>query len=445
MIEKLGLFGKVALASKLVTQEQLVAAMQELQRQGNPKKHPGQVLVELGHISSQQLEQLIAMQRQIVQKARQKQDQGSAPAPAAAGAAAPQAGQQVESLSLDALLRGAVDAQASDVHIHSGAPIKLRARGDFYNHGSRPLASEEARRFLDEALNDTQKRQLDEIGEVDFCHTIPGLARFRVNAYRQLRGFDAAFRVIPPEPPTLEQLKLPERLAKFTKYHQGMVLVTGPTSCGKSSTLAALVNLINEERDEHILTIEDPIEYEHSSKRCLVNQRSVNVHTQSFARALRAALREDPDIIVIGELRDTESISLAMTAAETGHFVLATLHTDNAIRTVNRIVGAFPPDQQDQVRSMLAESLRAVISQRLIPTADEQEVVPAIEVMVGNLAVGNLIRESKTVQIRSLLQTGSEQGMQLLDSSLAQLVKSGVVTREAALPHAEDRKLIPGG
>jgi len=444
MIEKLGLFGKVALASKLVTQEQLVQAMQELARQGDAKKHPGQVLVELGFINSGQLEQLIAMQRQIVQKAREKktapaQEPAAPPSPAPGGGPAPEEG------SLDDLLRGAVEAQASDVHIHSGAVIKLRARGEMYDHGTRKLEAQEARRFLDEAMTPEEQQRFDEVGEIDFCYTIPQLARFRVNAYRQLRGFDGSFRVIPPAPPTLEQLRLPKTLAKFTTYHQGMVLVTGPTSCGKSSTMAALVNLINEERPEHILTIEDPIEYEHASKRCLVNQRSVNVHTQSFARALRAALREDPDIIVIGELRDTESISLAMTAAETGHFVLATLHTDNAIRTVNRLVGSFPPEQQDQVRSMLAESLRAVISQRLVPTADEQGVIPALEIMVGNLAVGNLIRESKTVQLRSLLQTGSEQGMMLLDNSLAQLVKSGIVTRETALLHAEDQKLIPGG
>jgi twitching motility protein PilT len=224
-----------------------------------------------------------------------------------------------------------------------------------------------------------------------------------------------------------------------------MVLVTGPSACGKSSTMAALVNLINEERAEHILTIEDPIEYLHPSKRCVVNQRNVRRHTESFARALRAALREDPDVIVIGELRDRETISLAMTAAETGHFVLATLHTDNAVRTVNRIIGSFPPDQQDQVRSMLSESLRAVISQRLLPRADARGMVPAVEILVVNRPVGNLIREEKTVQIRSTMQTGAGSGMCLLDASLAQLVKSGVVKRDDALLHAEDPKLIPPG
>jgi twitching motility protein PilT len=209
--------------------------------------------------------------------------------------------------------------------------------------------------------------------------------------------------------------------------------------------MAALVNLVNEERAEHILTIEDPIEYLHASKRCIVNQRNVKRHTESFARALRAALREDPDVIVIGELRDRETISLAMTAAETGHFVLATLHTDNAVRTIGRMIGSFPPDQQEQVRAMLSESLRAVISQRILPKADGRGMVPALEVLVVNRAVGNLIRKNDAVQIRSVMQTGASQGMSLLDTSLAQLVKAGTVKREDALLHAEDPKLIPGG
>ena len=223
-----------------------------------------------------------------------------------------------------------------------------------------------------------------------------------------------------------------------------MVLVTGPAGCGKSSTLAALVNLVNEEREEHILTIEDPIEYLHPSKRCLVNQRHAGRHTASFARALRGALREDPDVIVIGELRDLETISLAMTAAETGHLVLATLHTKDAIRTVNRMIGAFPSNQQDQVRTMLSESLRAVISQRLVPTADGNAGFPALEILVINKAIGNLIRDGKTTQIRSAMQTGRSRGMCLLEQSLNELVSAGTVTREEALRCVDDPKLITG-
>jgi len=218
--------------------------------------------------------------------------------------------------------------------------------------------------------------------------------------------------------------------------------VTGPTGCGKSSTLAALVDLINDERKEHLLTIEDPIEYRYTPKKCLVNQRSVHRHTESFARALRAALREDPDVIVIGELRDLETISLAMTAAETGHFVLATLHTGSAIRTINRLIGSFPSNQQDQVRKMLSESLRAVISQRLIPTPDGSRRVPALETLVVTKAVGNLIRENKTFQIQSILQTGAAQGMAQLDQSICNLVKTGEISREEALKHVEDPKAL---
>jgi twitching motility protein PilT len=273
---------------------------------------------------------------------------------------------------------------------------------------------------------------------------LPGVGRFRANIYCQQRGFDAVLRTIPNEPPSLEQLGLPADLAKYTQYHQGMVLITGPAGCGKSATMAALVNLINEERQEHILCVEDPIEYVHPSKQCLVNQRHAGRDTQSFARALRGALREDPDVIVIGELRDLETISLAMTAAETGHFVLATLHTNNSVRTINRMIGAFPSNQQGQIRTMLSESLRAVISQRLVPKADESGRVAALEVLVINKAIANLIRDEKTVQIRSSIQTGASQGMYLLEQSLNQLLSSGQIDRETALSLADEKKLITG-
>jgi twitching motility protein PilT len=295
------------------------------------------------------------------------------------------------------------------------------------------------------ALTPEQRQILGRQGELDFCFDLPGVGRFRANAYRQQRGLDAVFRTIPDKPPTLEELGLPEDLKKYTDYHQGMVLITGPAGCGKSATLAALLNHINENRNDHILTVEDPIEIIHSSKKCLVNQRHAGHHTSSFARGLRSALREDPDIIVIGELRDLETISLAMTAAETGHFVLATLHTSNAVRTVNRMIGAFPSNEQDQVRAMLSESLRAVLSQRLVPTADGQRRVPALELLVINRAIGNLIRDEKTVQIRSSMQTGKAHGMYLLEQSLNDFVAAGTITREIALELAEEEKLITAG
>ncbi len=342
------------------------------------------------------------------------------------------------------LLQDAVQSGASDIHIHAGATPKQRLAGTLHEMSPTPLAAEEAEAFVMSSLDAAQRAELSHLGELDYCLELPGVGRFRANAYRQQRGFDVVYRSIDPEPPTLEKLGLPEDLKRFTEYHQGMVLITGPAGCGKSATLAALVNLINETREEHILTIEDPIEVVHQSKRCLVNQRHAGKHTGSFARALRGALREDPDIIVIGELRDLETISLAMTAAETGHFVLATLHTNNAVRTINRMIGAFPSAEQGQVRTMLSESLRAVISQRLVPRSDGAGRVPALEILVLNRAISNLVREEKTVQIKSAIQTGKSQGMFLLEQSLNDLVRTGVVEKEVAARFAEDKKIITG-
>jgi twitching motility protein PilT len=503
------LLGRVAVAAKLITMDQLAEATREQARRNN-QQNLGDVLVELGFLTQAGLQRAVALQRSVVERAKRGPE--AAPAKAAPPAEPkplaqialerspsltrtvekpyaaqppavpekalePSAGDELgaqtdlkasESLAREArpprpgpvatpaaesaaqpsaeverVLAQAVSLGASDVHIHSAAPLRYRIHGRLVDQTPEPLPPERAGAMALSLLSASERELFEEHGEIDFSYTLEGKARFRTNLYRQLRGIDATLRRIPLSPPTLEDLGLPNDLARFTNYHQGMVLVTGPTRCGKSSTLAALVNLINEERAEHVLTIEDPIEYLHRSSRCLVNQRNVGRHTQSFARALRAALREDPDVIVIGELRDRETVSLALTAAETGHFVLATLHTDNAVRTVNRIVGSFPPDQQEQVRAMMSESLRAVISQRLLPRANGAGMVAALEVMVVTRAISNLIRESKLVQIRSVLQTGRSQGMSLLDSSLAELVAKKVVTREEALRHAEDAKLIP--
>jgi twitching motility protein PilT len=345
---------------------------------------------------------------------------------------------------LEAILGRGVENHASDIHLHAGGALKTRINGEFVV-ADQNIDSELVERMVAAALTPEQREILGRQGELDFCFNLAGVGRFRANAYRQQRGLDVVFRTIPDKPPTIEELGLPEDLKKYTDYHQGMVLITGPAGCGKSATLAALVNHINENRNEHILTVEDPIEIVHPSKRCLVNQRHAGHHTANFARALRGALREDPDIIVIGELRDLETISLAMTAAETGHFVLATLHTSNAVRTVNRMIGAFPSNEQDQVRAMLSESLRAVLSQRLVPTADGQRRVPALELLVINRAIGNLIRDEKTVQIRSSMQTGKAHGMYLLEQSLNDLVASKTITREIALELAEEKKLITAG
>jgi twitching motility protein PilT len=343
---------------------------------------------------------------------------------------------------LDAYLTRAVKMKASDLHVHSGAPLRLRLNGEMTDDGDQKIRAADAEVILKGVLTPEQRTIFEEAGEIDFAYTIPNVGRFRANIYRQHRGIDGVFRVIPPQPPTLEGLGLPASLARVVNFHQGLVLLTGPAGCGKSSTLAALIDILNEERRDHILTIEDPIEHLHPSKRCVVNQRQVHRHTESFARALRATLREDPDVIVIGELRDRETISLALTAAETGHLVLGTLHTGSAIRTINRILGVFPPNQQSQIRTMISESLKAIVSQRLVPTTDRSRRVAALEILMVNRAVGNLIREGKTFQIISVLQTGAPHGMCLMENSLAALVKSGTISRDDALKVCEDPKRL---
>jgi twitching motility protein PilT len=465
------LFGRIALHYKLVTREQLLEAS-EFQASRGGQLRLGEILVDKGYLNAHQVAQVLSVQREYVAKQHAQAAaapalaaqampaievqampaiaEGTAPAipappapvavPKAAGAAVDLDAPRV----LDRLLERAILAGASDLHIHSGSPLKMRLNGQMSDLDSAPLPARTAERMIHEILTPDQLEALRDRGQVDFAYTLPGKGRFRSNAYRQQRGVDAVFRVIPPQPPTLEDLGLPGSLAKLANYHQGMVLLTGPAGCGKSSTLAALLNIINEDRHDHIITIEDPIEYIHPSKKCVVNQRQVGPHTGSFARALRGALREDPDIIAIGELRDLETISLALTAAETGHLVLATLHTNNAIRTVNRILGVFPPNQQDQIRTMVSESLRAVVSQRLVARADGGGRVPALEILMANKAVGNLIRENKTFQIKSVLQTGATHGMCLLDASLAELVKTRVITLEEAQRNAEDPQRFAG-
>ena len=344
-----------------------------------------------------------------------------------------------DTAQLHAILEAAVDRHASDIHVHSGATLKVRTHGELVALSSDVFDRDRVARMISSVLDEGQQAELSKRGEIDLCYELEGVARFRTNIYRQQNGMDAVFRAIPAHPPTFEELGLPDKFESLVEHNQGMVLCTGPKGAGKSSTMAAFVNLINERRDDHILTIEDPIEYKHPSKRCLVNQRHVGPHTDSFARALRGALREDPDVIVIGELRDLESISLALTAAETGHFVLATMHTGNAIRTINRVVGAFPSGEQDQVRSMISESLRGITSQRLLPKADGDGRVVAYEILLVTKAVANLIRENKIIQIRSAMQTGVAMGMCLLDQCLEDLVSEGAITARVAMRCAEDK------
>ncbi len=443
------LLGKIALHYKLVTQDTLTAA---LQRQGavNPPQALGDVLLDLKVISGEQLKWLHQAQQQYLAK------QGGGAAPAAAPAPDRPQGKVVNlptapvpaaipsarkaTVTLKDVLTKAVKSQASDVHIHSGAPLQMRVGGVLKELKLGQFTAAEVEAIIREGLTADEQKYLEEEQDFDCALVYPGLGRFRASFYKQQRGYDAVFRPIPLKPPTLLELGLPQTLSKLADFHQGLVLFTGPAGSGKSSTLAAVVNMLNESRQDHIITVEDPIEFVYEKKKCIVNQRQAGKHTKSFSNALRAVLREDPDIIVIGELRDLETISLAITAAETGHLVLGTLHTNNAIRTINRVLDVFPPKQQSQIRAMVSESLRAVVSQRLIPTIDGQRRIPALELLYLKPAIANLIREEKTFQIRSAMQTGRADGMVLLDDSIAELVKSGQVSKETARRFAEDPK-----
>ncbi len=279
-------------------------------------------------------------------------------------------------------------------------------------------------------------------GHIDFAYEIAGLGRFRANIFRSHNGIDASFRVIPYKIPTLEELNLPSTLNRITHYHQGIVLITGPTGHGKTTTMASLINMINASRPHHIITIEQPVEYVFQSAKAVVNQREVGIHTRSFSNALRAALREDPDIIVVSEMRDLETISLALTAAETGHLVFGTMMTSNAIKTVDRIIDAFPADQQPQIRTSFSDALKCIISQRLIPRIDAKGRIPAIELLINTLPVANLIREGKTFQIASIMITGKSAGIIRLDDSLAQLVKNKIISSESAFQYTQDANVL---
>jgi twitching motility protein PilT len=308
---------------------------------------------------------------------------------------------------------------------------------------SQALTPETAKNLIYEILSPAQRQALEQNLQLDFSYELEGTARFRGNAILQRKGLDATFRVVPLEIPRLRDLGLPPVVTKFCDFHQGLILVTGATGQGKSTTLAAMIDLINSTRPVHILTVEDPVEFVHPVKRAVVNQRQLGLHTRSFANALRAALREDPDVIMVGELRDLDSIRLAVAASETGHLVLGTLATSSGPKTVDRLIDSFPPDEQNQIRSMLAEGLRAVVTQKLLPTWDGQGQALACEVMIGTVPLANLIRGEKTFQIPSIMQTGRAQGMQAMDDSIAELLEAGKINIQTARAHAEQKKRFP--
>src|ERR687884_331112 len=343
-------------------------------------------------------------------------------------------------LDFSEILLAVVKQKASDLHITAGSPPMLRIRGSLVAMEGMPsLTPTDTREIVYAILNSTQRQRLETDWQIDFAYSVPGVGRYRVNAYFQRGTIGAAFRLIPTETVPIERLGLPPVIREFAKKPRGIVLVTGPTGSGKSTTLASMINEINETRDEHILTIEDPIEFLHSHKRCIVNQRELGADAPSFALALKAALRQDPDVILVGEMRDMETIGTALTAAETGHLVFATLHTQSAPQTIDRIIDVFPAHQQDQVRVQLSVALEGVMTQQLIPTADGSSRVVAAEVLVPTPAVRNLIREGKTHQIPSAMQTGSNVGMQTMDTALAGLVRAGKITQRLA----EQRAQVP--
>lgn len=334
-------------------------------------------------------------------------------------------------MDISQLLLFAHQQHASDLHISAGEPPMIRVHGDIKKVSAPALTLEQTQAMLYDIMNDNQRKLFEELSDIDFSMAIGDIARFRVNVFRQHRGMGAVFREIPSKVPSMEQLGLPSILADITRREKGLVLVTGPTGSGKSTTLAAMIDLINREKEGHVLTIEDPIEFVHETKKCLINQREVGPHTHSFANALRAALREDPDIILVGELRDLETIQLALTAAETGHLVFGTLHTSSAPKTVDRIIDVFPPNQQAQVRAMFSESIQAVVTQTLCKKIGGGRVA-ALEILIGTTAVRNLIREGKIHQIPSSMQTSQGVGMQTMEMALRDLIERGQITRTTA-------------
>ncbi|MDZ7653055.1 MAG: type IV pilus twitching motility protein PilT [Burkholderiaceae bacterium] len=347
-------------------------------------------------------------------------------------------------MDISELLAFSVKNKASDLHLSAGLPPMIRVHGDVRRINLPPLEHKDVHAMIYDIMNDSQRKLYDENLECDFSFDLPGLARFRVNAFNQDRGAAAVLRTIPSRVLSLEELQAPRVFADFSSKPRGLVLVTGPTGSGKSTTLAGMVDYVNNNLYGHVLTIEDPIEFVHESRKCVINQREVGPHTLSFANALRSALREDPDVVLVGELRDLETIRLALTAAETGHLVFGTLHTSSAAKTIDRIVDVFPAAEKEMVRAMMSESLVAVISQSLLKLKDGNGRVAAHEIMVGTPAIRNLIRENKVAQMYSMIQTGSQHGMQTLDQCMMDLVRRNVVSVGEARQYAKQPETFVG-
>ena len=345
-------------------------------------------------------------------------------------------------MNINKLLEYSIDSGASDLHLSVGSVPMVRINGTMKPLDMDPLLEDDMESIIPQVMDEDQIQVFQEKKEIDFSASLDGKGRFRVNFFNQVKGLAGVFRTIPEVVKDSEELGIPPVLMNLALLNRGLVLLTGPTGSGKSTTLAAMVDHINIKRKCHIITIEDPVEYYHHTKESLINQRELGANTHSFANAMRAALREDPDVILVGEMRDLETISLALTAAETGHLVLSTLHTSSAVKTIDRIIDIFPPGQKGQIRSMLSESLEAVIAQKLLPTKDGKSRVPACEVMIATTAIRNLIREDRIYQIPSIIQSGGVEGMQSLDQDLQRLVSQGSIERKTAKGIAENPKLF---
>jgi twitching motility protein PilT len=417
------LFGQLAIQRECLTPEQLQIILAAHGRESQ-QRPVGEIAVALGFLTRPQLLRLLGEQEQILKARSKPRSRKRSPAPENIFAASPTKGTLV-----DNLLKAAIRHGASDLHLQSALPPFVRRNGELVQGGARSLESEELTTALLRELSETARRVLKAEGEVDFCRRLENGYRVRGNIYRERLGLAATFRLIPSTIPTIDELNLPSHVATLTTIPQGLVLLAGPAGCGKSTTLAALIALLNAQRSLHVISLEDPIEFIHESDRCTITQRQIGVHTSSYAVGLRSALREDPDVIVIGELRDQETIHLAMTAAETGHLVIGTLHTATAETTVSRLLGVFDGDTESQMRSMLAESIRAVLCQRLVPAVAGGQV-PLVELLFNVPAVANCIRDRKLHQLQSIMQTGRANHMMTRQESGRDLLARGLITNE---------------
>ena len=443
------MFGRIALKNQLVGEADLRRVMSSLPRGSDL----GTALVAEGLISAKHAEaisQKVSQRLEGQSAAGSETDAGSQPGTTVReGVVSVADVQRMDFTSmvgkpLIEYLRKARDLGCSDFHFQVDSAPLVRLHGHLIRWKHPALTAKDTARTIEELLDEKQWKDLQQDQDLDYCLDDGDRGRYRTNCFKQRKGFEAVFRIIPIKVPSFEDLHLPEVLSQFTQYNQGIVLVTGPAGCGKSATLAAIVERINQQRHDHIVTVEDPIEYIFRPSGCNINQRHVHHHTETNYSALRSAMRADPDVIMVGEMRDVETISMAITAAETGHLVLATLHTTNAIRSIDRLIDVFPPREQEQIRAMVSESMRGVISQQLLPRKDGTGVEPALEIMFTTPAVGNLIREGKTYQLASVLQTGRKQGMITMDDSIRNLLRKGIVTLETARFHAEDPSAMQG-